>query len=81
MSKIAGLCAIEMVEDGMIVIYRKREPFFYYAPAMIMAGALSVTPVCPSVLYVRTLHPDRRPLSNSNILSEVYETWSHCLVP
>ena len=22
-------------------------------PAMIMAGALSVTPVCPSVLYVR----------------------------
>ena len=31
---------------------------FYYAPAMIMAGALSVTPVRPSVhryvLYVRT---------------------------
>ena len=29
----------------------------YYAPVMIMAGALSVTPVHPSVLYVRTYVP------------------------
>ena len=32
---------------------------------MIMAGALSATPVCPSVLYVRLSRG--RPLSNSNI--------------
>ena len=41
-----------------------------YAPAMIMAGALSVTPVCPFVrmyfTYVRLSR--QRLLSNSNIL-------------
>ena len=59
------------------------ENLFYYAPAMVMAGALSVTPIRP---YVRTFVRNyvrlsrRRPLSNSNIfLSEFYETWSHCV--
>ena len=50
---------------------------FYYAPAMIMAGALSVTPVRT---YVRTLRmyvrnyvrlSRRHPLSNSNIFIRI----------
>ena len=54
-----------------------------YAPAMIMARALSVTPVRPSV---RTLHiyvrnyvrlPQRRLLSNSNIFYQNFMKLGH----
>ena len=45
---------------------------------MIMAGALSVTPVRP---FVRTLpmyvHSDRRPLSNSNIFYQNFMKLGH----
>ena len=53
---------------------------YFYAPAMIMAGALSVTPVRPSVLYVRTctyVRPDRRLLSNSNIFYQNFMKLGH----
>ena len=51
------------------------------ASAMIMAGALSVNPVRPSVLYVRTYVPIHVRSLTGIFLSEFYETWSHCLVP
>ena len=46
---------------------------------MVMAGALSVNPVRPSVrIYVRTyVRPDRRPLSNSNIFYQNFMKLGH----
>ena len=50
---------------------------------MIMAGALSVTPVRPSVLYVRTYVRNyvrlsqRRPLFNSNIFRQNFIKLGH----
>ena len=57
----------------------------FYAAAMIMAGALSVTPVPPSVLtyftnlrnYVRLSR--RRPLSNSNNFHQNFMELGHIL--
>ena len=51
---------------------------------MIMAGALSVTPVRPSVLYVRThvRTSQRRPLSKSNTFDQNIMKLGHIvLVP
>ena len=51
----------------------------FYAPAMIMAGALSVPPVRPSVLYVRTYVclSQRRPLSKLNTFDQNFMQLSH----
>ena len=55
-----------------------------YAPAMTMAGALSVTPVRPSVrtyvrMYLRTYVrlSKRRPLSNSNTFDQNFMKLGH----
>ena len=51
----------------------------FYAPAMIMAGALIVTPVRPSVLYVLTyVRLSRRgPLFKSNTFDQNFMKLGH----
>ena len=50
----------------------------FYAPTMIMAGALSVTPVRPSVRTLRMyVRPYQRPLSNSNIFYQNFMKLGH----
>ena len=67
--------------NAFVICYRE-----FYAPAMIMAGALSVTPVRPSVrpytvrsTYVRNYVrlSRRRPLSNSNIFYQNFMKLGH----
>ena len=49
----------------------------FYAPAMIMAGALSVTPVRTYVTYFTYVCPDRHPHSNSNIFYQNFMKLGH----
>ena len=49
--------------------------FAFYAPAMIMAGALSVTPVRPSLLYVHLSRQHR--LSKSNTFDQNFVKLGH----
>ena len=53
-----------------------KESTLYYAPAIIMAGALSVTPVRPYFTYnIRT--SQRRPLSKSNTFDQNFFKLGH----
>ena len=54
-------------------------PCFYYAPAMTMAGILSVTPIkCYPCLSI--CHPQSCPLSNSNIFYQNFMKLGHVVL-
>ena len=62
-----------------IVMSRVKESLYFYAPAMTMARALSVTPVRPYVLYLCTYVglSQRRPLSEWNTFDKNFMKLGH----